>query len=246
MVVTSNFIMTMRKLLNIIILTIIVSGCGELKKILTTTKSYGLTGEVEFFSEKTLKIQLEKDWNYLNDTINPYSLISYKFFNSKGLLDSTYYFDKDSLFLSKVVYSFKLDKQGIVSVQYDKNGHKTNETKLVSCKDSIAYFEDYKFNTKEILSKTWIKKEDFKAIWIKSESVKDKIYSEWVYERNENGNEILIKTKFGFDKNQDYRTLKIKYLEWDINGNWTKRIEYNENERETACMLKIRQIKYYE
>lgn len=211
----------------------------------TTTKSYDLIGKVEFLSERAVKIKIDKDWNYSSDTINPYYFISNKFFNSKGVLDSIYYFDKDSLFLSKILFNYSSNNKGIVSIQYDKQGKKTKETKFISYKDSIAYVEDYKINTNEILTKTWTKKVNSKTVWMKSETVKNKVYSEWVYERNKDGIEICIKTKFGFDKKQNYRILKIKYLEWDDNGNWTKRIEYNEKELETDCMLKTRQIKYY-
>lgn len=212
----------------------------------STTESYDLKGKVRFLSERSVKVHLDKDWKYSSDTINPYNFISNKFFNKKGVLDSIYYFEKDSLFLSKVLYNYTSNNKGIVSIQYDKHGKRTNETKFVSFKDSIAYIEDYNANTKEILSKTWTKKDNFKTIWMKSENMKNKIYSEWVYERDDSGIEIGIKTKFGFDKNQDYRIIKIKYLESDINGNWTKRIEYSENEQETDCMLRTRQIKYYE
>lgn len=245
-IVTSNFKKTMKNLLFIILLTTIITGCRELEVLPTTTKSYDLIGKVEFLSEKAVKVQLEKDWNYSIDTVNPYYFISSKFFNNQGVLDSIYYFDKDSLFLSKVLYKYTSDNKGIVSMQYDKHGKKTNETKFVSFKDSIAYIEDYDANTKEILSKTWTKKVNFKTIWTKSENMKNKFYSEWVYERDDNEIETGIKTKFGFDKNQDYRIFKIKYLKWDQNGNWTKRIEYNVKEPETDCLLKIRHIVYYE
>lgn len=209
-----------------------------------TTKSFDLLGKVGFFSEKEIKIHLNKDWNFSIDTINPYCFLSNKFFNSTGVIDSIYYFDKDSMFLSKLLYCNTPNNNEIISTQYDRLGKKTNETKFISFKDSITYVEDYNVNTKEMLSKTWIKTVNFKTIWMKSENVKNKVYSEWVYERDDNGIEIRIKTKFGFDKNQDYRILKIKYLEWDSKGNWTKRIEYNENEND--CILKIRQIKYIE
>ena len=236
----------MRNFLFIALLTIILSGWIALEILPTTTESYDLKGKVEFFSERSVKIQLDKNWEYSLDTINPYYFISNKFFNNKGVLDSIYYFDKDSLFLSKVLYNYTSDNKGIVSVQYDKHGKKINETKFVSFKDSIAYVEDYNANTKEILSKTWTKKVNLKTIWMKSENMKNKFYSEWVYERDDSGIEIGIKTKFGPDKKQDYRTIKIKYLEWDNKGNWTKRIEYNVREPETDCMLKNRHIEYYE
>lgn len=235
----------MKYLLFIILFTTIITGCQELEVLPTTTKSYDLIGKVEFLSEKAVKVLLENDGNYSIDTANPYYFISGRFFNNKGVLDSIYYLDKDSMFLSKVLYNYTSDNKGVVSIQYDKHLKKKSEAKFVSFKDNIVYFEDYDANN-EILSKTWTKKVNFKTIWMKSENVKNKVYSEWVYERDDNGIETGIKRKFGFDKNQDYRIYKIKYLEWDENGNWTKRIEYNEKEPETDCMLKIRHIKYYE
>lgn len=235
----------MKKLLIIILLTTIINGCRDLEILPTTTISYDLSGNVEVFSEKSVKIQLNKDWNYSIDTINPPYFISSKFFNSKGVLDSIYYFDKDSLFHSKVILNFASDNKGIVSIEYDKLGKKTNEKKIISFKDSIEYIEDCNGNTKEILAKTWIKKANFKTIWMKSEDVKNKVYSESVYERDSDGIETGIKSKFGLDKNQDYRIIKIKYLEWDKKGNWTKRIEYNEKEIEIDCLLRTRKIKYY-
>lgn len=236
----------MRTVLFLILFVSIISGCRELEIIPTTTESYNLKGRVKLLSEKTEKIQRSDDFNYSIDTTTPYCVISNKYFNLNGVLDSIYYFNKDSLFLSKMLNNYHSGKSGVVSTQYDKQGRKKSEMKFISFKDSIVYVEEYEANSNELLSKTWTKKENLKTIWMKSENVKNNINSEWVYERDDTGNETEIKTKFGFDKNQDIRIIKIKYLNWDSKGNWTKRIEYEENNIKVDCLLKTRQIKYYD
>jgi hypothetical protein len=234
----------MRNLFFILLLTIIISGCRDLKIVQTTTDSYDLIGNVVFFSERSTKIKLDKDWKYSIDTIDSYDIISNKFFNNKGVLDSIYYFDKDSLFLSKILYNCNFWNNKIISVQYDKHGDITNETKFVSFKDSIELRADYNVKTEEIISKTWTKKVNFKTIWVKSENMQKKLYSEWIYERDINGMMIGIKMKIDPQKYHDYQIIKIKYLEYDIKGNWTKRIEYSDNDHENYCLLKKRTIKY--
>ncbi len=236
----------MRRILIVIFFTIILNSCKVLEIVPVTSESYDLIGKDSSFPEKSLTIRLDKDWNYFIDTTDSYCVISNKFFNHNGVLDSINYFDKDSLLALKGVYNFTSGNHGIVSAQFDKHGIKTNETRFISFRDSIVYLEDYKANTNELVSKTWAKKANFKNLWMKLEIVENKLYSEWVYERDVNGFEIVIKKKIGFDKNQDYHIFKIKYLEWDTIGNWTKRIEYDEKEPENGAILKTRYIEYFQ
>jgi len=219
--------------------------CKDSDILKTTTKSYDLFGKVKLLSEKKIKANLEKDWNYSIDTIEPYCFISNKFFNNEGVIDSITYLNKDSIILQKVIYNFGSNNKGIISIQIDKTGKKTSETKYISFKDSIVYVENWNSDNNVIVSKSWTKYENSKIAWLKSEDLKSKLYSEWVYLRDSNGQEIMLKTKFGFDKNLDYKNQKIKYLQLDSHGNWIKRIEYFEEEG-NSCIVKTRQIQYYE
>ncbi|TCN67603.1 hypothetical protein CLV25_10762 [Acetobacteroides hydrogenigenes] len=214
--------------------------------LITTTKTYGLTGNVEYVSEKIEKVTLAKDWNYTIDTKEPYCFISNKYFNRNGVVDSVVYLNKDSILLSKVLYNYNNDdNKGIFSIQYNNIGKKIYENICVNQEDSIAYFKTINADNKDIESKSWTKIVNNKTVWQKSENVKSKLISEWIYKIDNNGQDIEIKTKNSFDKKQNINIVKIKYIEYDKCGNWTKRIEFNDSDK-NASLVKTRLIKYYE
>ena len=209
------------------------------------TKTYGLKGNIVSFSEKSFKAIYDENWNYTIDTIEPYCFIANRFFDNTGEITQIEYYNKDSVLQTKVIYEHGNFKKKINSYQFDKNGYKISFTRIVSFEDSTVFVETIDFKTKITTSNSWTKYENNQISWQKSVVIKDSLSSEWVYIRNEKGQEIEIKTKFGFNNQQDYRIVSIKYLEFDNNGNWTKRIEYNPADGNT-CMVKIRKIKYNE
>jgi len=226
----------------LIILLILVVGCRPNLNIETTPLTYGLKGNIISFSEEKFTAFYNDKLDFIIDTTNPYYILTNKIFNDKGIISKIEYFDKDSTLLSKVIYQ---SRNNPYSIQYNKNDFKNSYSRLISFEDSISVIETVDSKTNVVTSKSWTKIQNGRIDWMKSLGLKDSLYSEWNYKRNDKGLETEIKTKFGYDPNQDYRTVKIKYLEFDEVSNWTKRIEFNPDEG-NSCMVIIRSIKYKE
>ncbi len=214
------------------------------KVIITTTQTYGLYGKVELVSEKTINANFNENWNITVDTINPYCFIENRFFDKKGVITFIDYYSKDSLFITKSIYDSSNKNESQISSQTDKFGKIIEYTKFISINDSLVHSETFDSYTNDTISKTSTKIVNGKIIWSKTENIKGGKSSEWYYKRDTNGLEIEMKTIFSYDKDKYYQKIKIKYIEFDKKGNWTKRIQYNEKEK--YCTLQTRLFKYYD
>lgn len=232
----------MRKIIYFLFIFVLFCSGVVIKEFpLRTKQHFNLTGNVKFMSEKSVLIHIDTNLNYTIDTMESNGLIKNCYFNHLGVLESTYYIKNDSIILSKTKYYDNRNGNKIFCIKYEAK--KTIESRFISFKDSILILKHYDTSNNKLEYKSWVKEENSQIIWMKSKLFKYKLISEYVYERDQNGNEITIKQKFGKDKNQEYYILKIKYLEWDSVGNWTKRIEYNEFDMNGT--LVTREINYY-
>ena len=211
----------------------------------TDKKMYGLSGNVSLLSETTIKMTYDENWNFSIDTIEPYSIISDRYFDLEGIITKVEYIIKDSIKIGKTIFNYSNPKSKIFSYQYDQNGEKIGYSEFLSTKDSVTEIRTVNIKTNKTTSKTFTKIKNGQLLWQKSSGTQHGIYSEYVYSRNNDGLETEIKMVFGPKKNLKERTLTVKYLEFDKFGNWTKRVEYNPTEVK-QCILKTRKIIYYE
>ena len=204
--------------------------------------SYGINGKVEYYSETSLKVTCKDGWNCLPDTSEHYSMTVKRYFNDNGILDSIEYFSEDKILIQKTKYDYN-NKNNIISFQYDKTGSEIKFSRQISLKDSILETETIDSKTKKTISVSQTKYKNKLVLWQKSKELQKKLYSEYIYERDEKGLEIQIKTIFGSENEKKEKTDKIVYLEFDSYGNWIKRIEYNSDK--TNCLLKTRVFIFY-
>lgn len=226
---------------------IILLGCSNKMKTgeqFLSLKSYNLKGNVEFFSDKKIPSILTEEWKtvpYSNSSIS----IQNKYFDKNGLLTELEYFDKDSvLMLKSEIIKTKTGKyQG--SKDFDKNGNQTKLTKIISSTKDNLETETYDQKSGDLISKSKTEYENNLVKKQYSEFVSQGHKSEYIYKRDDEGNEIEISmiVKFG-DKKMENKSF-VQYLDFDEYGNWTKRIDYNK-ESGNECLLTVRKIKYYE
>ncbi|MDD3771825.1 MAG: hypothetical protein PHC38_04115 [Weeksellaceae bacterium] len=208
-------------------------------------RMYGLNGNVNSLSENTMKMTYDENWNFSVDTVETYSIISNRYFDSEGIITKVEYIIKDSIKIGKTIFNYSNPESKIFSYQYDQNGEKIGFTEFLSVKDNVTKIRTVDIKTNKTTSKTFTKFKDGQPLWQKSFDTKANIYTEFIYYRNNIGQETEIKTIFGPKKDLKESTLKVKYLEFDKFGNWTKRVEYNPT-KEKSCLLKTRKIIYYE
>ena len=231
------------KLLSVVLLLFLV-GCQNNNIFSVTPRTYGLKGDVVSFSEKSFTVNCDENWNYSVDTINSYNLLINRFFDGNSNLILIEYLYNDTIFHSKVIHEPINYTGKINSSQFDKNDEVLSYTRLVSFKDSIAFVETLDKN-KLITSNTWTKYVNNQMMWQKSLVLKDSLYTEWAFIRDNVGQQIKMQIKLGFDKDKDFTNVFIKYLKFDDVGNWTERIDYEEGKL-NDCMVKVRRINYRE
>ena len=239
------------KNIQLIGLVFIMLSCNTSGKQVPKSVNYDLKENVKFLSEKIFSVVYDEYENLVLDTASSYFIttIINRNFDKKGNINSTRYFNKDSVLVTTVKY-YKNE-----TIQFDKNGNKQDVSKIIlvqsgiQYENGILYVESYNPSTQELLQKAWTKYDNERILWQKSIQIKDSLYIEYVYCRNNDGLDTLIKSKFGFEHeiSEDYHLINIKYLSFDEKGNWTKRLEYSLDETNNYCyMVRQRKIEYYE
>lgn len=209
-----------------------------------TLKSYNLSANVEYISDKKIPSFLTEEWSTVPDTSRAASIHN-KYFDEEGFLTESKYFDKDSLLLlrSEIIKSKTGKYQG--SKDFDKNGNLTKQTKIISSTKDNLQTETYDYKTGDLLSRSKTVYDNHLVKKQYSETVSQGHKSEYIYKRDDEGNEIEISMIIEFGDQKMERKSFVKYLDFDEYGNWTKRIDYN-RENGNECLLTIRRIKYYE
>ena len=231
----------------LVLTLIILLGCSSKMKTgeqSLSLKSYNLKGNVEYFSDKKIPSILTEEWITIPDSTSSIS-IQNKYFDNNGLLTELKYFDKDSVLMlkSEIIKSKTGKYQG--SKDFDKNGKQTKLTKIISSTKDNLETETYDQKSGDLISKSKTEYENHLVKKQYSESVSQGHKSEYIYKRNDEGNEIEISMIMEFGNQKMERITFVKYLDFDEYGNWTKRIDYN-RENGSECLLTVRRINYYE
>lgn len=225
---------------------IILLGCSS--KIKTGEQSlslelYNLKGNIEYISDKKIPSVLTKEWKTVPDSNSSIS-IQNKYFDKEGLLTEFKYFDKDSLLMlkSEIIKSKTGKYQG--SKDFNKNENQTKQTKIILSTRDILETETYAQESGNLISKS---KTEYENNLVKKqclEFISQGHKSEYIYKRDNEGNEIEISMIVEFGDQKIENKSFVQYLDFDKYGNWTKRIDYDK-ESGNECLLTIRIIKYY-
>ena len=229
------------------LLLIILLGCSSRMKTgeqSLSLKSYNLKGNVEYISDKKVPSLLTEEWKTVHDSTNSIS-IQNKYFDKNGFLTELEYFDKDSVLLMKS--EIKKSKTGKYqgSIDFDKNGNQTKQTKIILSTKDILETETHDHKSGDLISKSRTEYGNHLVKKQYSEFVSQGHKSEYIYKRDNEGNEIEISMIVEFSDQKMESKSYVKYVDFDEYGNWTKRIDYN-RENGNECLLTIRRIKYYE
>jgi len=234
----------------LIIIIVILIGCSNGMKTSEQSlslKSYNLKGKIEYISDKKIpSILIDNDMETQIDTTHLTSIsFQNKYFNKNGYLTNLKYYDKDSVLLinSKILFSDSGKYKG--SKDFNKEGQQLKNTKIVSSNIDFLEIKTYDYKTGELLSKSKTEYENglVKKQYSEFESQGHK--SEYIYKRDNEGNEIEISMILEFSDQKIESKSFVKYMEFDKYGNWIKRIDYNK-EKGNECLVTIRDIRYYE
>lgn len=206
-------------------------------------KSYNLKGNVEYISDKKIPSVLTDEWKTVPDSNSSIS-IQNKYFDKHGFLTELEYFDKDSVLLLKSEINKSKTGKYQGSKDFDKNGNQTKQTKIISSSKDNLETETYDYKSGDLISKSKTEYENHLVKKQYSEFVSQRHKSEYIYKRDDEGNEIEISMIVEFGDQKMENKSFVKYMDFDEYGNWTKRIDYNK-ELGNECLVTVRRIKYY-
>ena len=200
--------------------------------IVISLKNFNLEGDVTSITQEASIVNIDEDANILGEAErNTYHSMTTYLFNDKGVWQkSMFYMNNDLYSTIDALFSENGDYNG--AVQKDSKGNITGEIKLVEFTDTKRIEETY-FNDKL----------QFRSTQKLNNHIPQEITNETFLETT-----ITTKTTNSFDDNNriiEYSIedisngeshnkfqYKVKYLEFDENGNWTKRLDYIEGENE--------------
>ncbi len=234
----------------LILIVIVIMSCSnqlQVSKQKLSLKSFNLKGRVEYFSDKKIPSRLmDNNWSTQVDTLYLTSL-SYQnnYFDKNGFLTNMKYYDKDSSLLidSRILFSKSGNYEG--AKDFDKNGEQLTYTQIVGSDTNFLEIETYDYNSGTLISKSTTEYENYLVKVQYSESIGQRNKSKYIYKRDADGNEVEILMSIEFGNQKIENRSFTKYLDFDEYGNWTKRIDYNDEKKE-ECLVTIRKIKYYE
>jgi hypothetical protein len=202
---------------------------------------FGLKGEVKTFVEHYYEVeesgdewQIGQQLGYGNNKV---------YFSEDGLYQKVHYFNEEDKFIGKLVPERDGDK--IVSESYiDESGEVTSTTKISHPGKDIMEFEGYDLEGnlinkgKTIYENHRLVSQEYTAYYDGDTIV---FISSYTYD--ENGN---IKTQLQKDDGEsEGSTFSFEYLKFDEKGNWTERLDYDNEMGEKPIRKAIREYTYY-
>jgi len=228
----------MKKIKFLALIIVFITGCSEKFYFdIPTAESHELKGEISSYIEKRYPAQLIND-SIIVQTDNSGKIEIHKFFNLDNELVKSIYYDGNGKFNSmQKVLTNELNKY-IGTEAYDSNNTLISKGEIISSTDSTLVIKtiNYKDNSTSISEMSYYK--DRLSKTIKSQ-LNDSIFAYWKYFRDSDG--LLVKTQLvnQFGSMQNTSFLENKYIEFDKQGNWIKRMDYKENEIEVYVYERI-------
>lgn len=177
-------------------------------------------GDIEYSGHNKVSFDEEGNYQwieYLDDDLELSGKLIPKRENGE-VIEGSYYDEEGKLYnKSKITYNSSNELEFVV---YDKNGEKTSQGKSL-------------FKNNRIYSQEYQTFEDGK--------IENEYKTTFEYDKNEN----LISQKQTNKKGEISFFTKFKYLSFDNNNNWTKRLDYDPENEEEPKTIVIREYEYY-
>jgi hypothetical protein len=199
---------------------------GKIKTYLERTyeaeKKFGEwgNGDIEYYGHNRVSFDSDGNYQYV-EYFNENNELSGKLIPNRenGDLIEEAYYDKDGELNSKrkIIHN---SKDELESIFYNEDGEITAQGKTYYANDRVIKLQYQTFEDNEV-------KEEYTV----------------VFEYDKDGN--MASQKQMDKKGEITHFLKFKYLAFDENKNWTKRLDYDSEEGEEPKNIVIREYKYY-
>lgn len=203
---------------------------------------YGLNGKIKTYLERHYEAEMKfGEWENGDIEYYGHNRVS---FDNKGNYKWIEYLNEDNELSNKIIPK-RENGDVIEEAYYDEDGELISKIKIIrNSKDElefIAYDEDGEKSTqgKSYFDNNRVIRQEYQTF----EDNKVKEEYTVVFEYDKNGN--LISQKQTDKKGEITYYLKFKYLAFDENKNWTKRLDYDSEEGEEPEKIVIREYEYY-
>lgn len=202
----------------------------NLKLNAITSESFELKREISSYIEKRYPAKLVND-SIIKLTDNTGGIEIHKFFNSDNELEKTIYYDSyGKLYSIRKVLTNVFNKY-VGTETFDSSNVLLSKEKVVQSTDNFLVINsiNYKENTTTTSEMTY----DSNKLNTSIKSVlNDSSFVYWEYFRDNDGFLIKTETTFKYGSTINNSTKENKYLQFDNQGNWIKRMDYVKNDDE--------------
>lgn len=177
-------------------------------------------GKIKNFGHN--KYSFDKTGNYQwIEFLDDSNQLSYKLIPTRedGKIVEESYYDNDGSLLLKSKFTH-ISNSEFKFITYNKEGNKTSQGRALYMNNKIKYQDFQSFENNKIV-------DEYKT----------------TFEYDKYGN--LLSRKRSNKKGEITYFIKFKYLSFDKNNNWTKRLEYDSEKSEEPNTIVIREYDYY-
>jgi hypothetical protein len=203
-------------------------------------------GRIKEIYEKSATVRFDSTLS-INPEILDSSSISYinKYFNKKGNITKADYFYPDSTIAITLKYNNSIFNNEIVAKEYDGNGALKAIIKIIKeTSDSIVTVK-IDPETEEVLEETRSFIRNELIVTQETYDFRTNDIDKFEFIRDSSGRTIKnLWSGRGNGKDFQSDTVLRKYLEFDNEGNWIRRIRYV-NDEKNECYLSSRTLNYY-
>lgn len=210
----------------------IISSCSGSSEL----KQFELKGQVKSAFQRMYETE-KKFGKWEKGSILPYSFRVN--FNKDGFYQEVVYYDGKNLLQNKAIPT-RIDSKLISETFYDKDGEIERVAKIKKSGNPMEV-EAFDKEGDKLYSAVFFRKNGVNSKIIQTNFI-DNVESEIDTIIIENKNGIIVSEQIRGSSNS---MIRYEILEFDANGNWTKKISYRDNEDDPINIIE-RTIEYYE
>ena len=225
------------------LILILFMGCTEKSKFkVLTAESSELKGQIKSLTEKRYLAQV------VNGTIQEIKEKStgkieiQKIFDNKNRLELSKTFDENGKLYSITKVKTDFSNNYIGSETFDTNNKLIFVDKVINSTDSSFVMERTNL-TNNTETKSKIVYDKNRLCVLITNQINDSTSITWEYDRDESGKLTNTKMINEFRQHIDTSLFSVKYLEFDHQGNWTKRFDRKSGQNEKVYVYE-RKIEY--
>lgn len=211
-----------------------------------TTKTFNLKGNIKTTTETIRPVIFDEHWSLTPDTARMIiATVHKKHFNERSELVKSELYDDKMNTVRRTKFSHDASGNYTGKKDYDRYNQLKKETKVLKSGGDGIETKTVDAGNNKVLMKTKTRYVDGKPHTRTVENFgMGRMTANYTYTYDKNGNETKVIMESEYMTEGGNNITHYKYLEFDRQGNWTKRIEYREGDENKGKLIE-REIMYY-